>query len=387
MCTAGAPRPQHSWDVGRGRAGAVRSRWGTRRALRSRWVRPSVRARRGHGRAPRAPLCAGARAVVRLGGAGRRGPEAGRGVPEPLPVLPQHRALHASAAGGRARCGAADLHPVSPRGAEGPGEKGESGGAGRLGSGAQGRSWTGGTFGGFGRRGAGRGPAGLCPPWSGRGGRPPEPPLFGARNLPLDREVVGGSRGKPRSAGAPPSRSLPPRPPFSRSGPSAPKRGAPLLLLRVSPFSFLPLPLPGSPSCPFSRCRNPSGDPRPRSPPCPCIHPRRPEPPAPGVLAPRGARPSGSPCARSAPRGWPLASPGQPGSEGLRAGRVLPRVLPLVSSRDGPRSRVSRTSPILGAPVGTKYCAWALPAPQRPNAGPWPGVPRAPGCRRSSLGP
>lgn len=74
------------------------------------------RPRRGHGRAPRgprSPLPAVARAVLRLGCADCRRPEAGRGVPEPLPVLPHHCALHASAAGERARRGAADLHSVS----------------------------------------------------------------------------------------------------------------------------------------------------------------------------------------------------------------------------------------------------------------------------------
>lgn len=48
MCTAGGPPPPAQLGRGPrpgGRAGAVRSRWRTRRALRDRWVRPaSVRA-------------------------------------------------------------------------------------------------------------------------------------------------------------------------------------------------------------------------------------------------------------------------------------------------------------------------------------------------------
>lgn len=42
-----------------------------------------------------------------------------RVVPQPLPLLPQHRALHASDAGERARRVAADHHPVSSREREG----------------------------------------------------------------------------------------------------------------------------------------------------------------------------------------------------------------------------------------------------------------------------
>lgn len=75
-----------------------------------------------HGRAPHAPpLPSGASAMLRLGGYGGGRLKAGGRLSKPLPVLPYHRALHASVAGGRARRGAADLHPVSAaRGRWGP---------------------------------------------------------------------------------------------------------------------------------------------------------------------------------------------------------------------------------------------------------------------------
>lgn len=66
-----------------------------------------------HGRAPHAPLPAGAPAVLCLVGHGGGRLEARGRLSKPLPVFPYHRALHASVAGGRARRGAADLHPVS----------------------------------------------------------------------------------------------------------------------------------------------------------------------------------------------------------------------------------------------------------------------------------
>lgn len=128
MCTAGAPPPPppaHSWDVGPGPEGSVGSR---------RWMcppRPPLRSKRisvcsvravYHGRAPHAPpLPSGASAMLRLGGYGGGRLKAGGRLSKPLPVLPYHRALHASVAGGRARRGAADLHPVSAaRGRWGP---------------------------------------------------------------------------------------------------------------------------------------------------------------------------------------------------------------------------------------------------------------------------
>lgn len=66
-----------------------------------------------HGRAPHAPLPAGARAVLLLVGHGGGRLQARGRLSKPLPVFPYHCALHASVAGGRARRGAADLHPVS----------------------------------------------------------------------------------------------------------------------------------------------------------------------------------------------------------------------------------------------------------------------------------
>lgn len=123
MCTAGAPRPPRTagtWardlraQLG---AGGGRARRGLRCGPR---VPASVRAVY-HGRALRAPLPAGAPAMLRLGGYGGGRLQARGRLSEPLPVLPYHGALHASVAGGRACGGAADLHPVSAaRGCWGP---------------------------------------------------------------------------------------------------------------------------------------------------------------------------------------------------------------------------------------------------------------------------
>lgn len=228
MCTAGAPRPPHTAGP---RAGgraqsepAVDAPGPARVPVRT----SSARARRGHGRAPRGPLSAGARAVLRLGRAGRRLPEAGRRVPEPLPVLPHHRALHASAAGGRARRGAADLHPVSAagRGARGAGAAG-------AGVGAYGRRLLPRAFVRLGRgAGGGRAPC----------ARPPEPPLFGAQNQ-RRAGTSSGAAGKPRSPPAPrpaaPARPPSPCGPVSLSSPSpghpSSSPRAPVVLLPVSP--------------------------------------------------------------------------------------------------------------------------------------------------------
>lgn len=115
MCTAGAPRPPRTagtWarDL-RTQLGAGGGR--ARRGLRcDPHVPGSVRAIY-HGRAPHAPLPTGARTMLLLGGYGGGRLEARGRLSKPLPVLPYHRALHASVAGGRTRCVAADLHSVS----------------------------------------------------------------------------------------------------------------------------------------------------------------------------------------------------------------------------------------------------------------------------------
>lgn len=270
-----APRTAGTWAAA-GRAGAVRRRPGTRRGLRGRSVRPSVRARRSHGRAPRAPLPAGARAVLRLGGAGRGAPEAGRGVPEPLPVLPQHRALHASAAGGRARRGAADLHPVSARG-PGPGGRGRARTGGRSGgSGVGGRAFV-----------------------RAAGARSADSGAAFVRHLEysLHGEVVGT-----RSCGDQP-----------RRAPRAPRRRSPL-----------PPPRPGRPSPPGARGtpRPPSSSPSPPSSSCPS--------PSPHSEAPLRLPPScrnfvrGPSVTRASAPGAQSLPPRCPGLSGARFSRACP---------------------------------------------------------------
>lgn len=218
MCTAGAPRPPHTAGP---RAGgraqsepAVDAPGPARVPVRT----SSARARRGHGRAPRGPLSAGARAVLRLGRAGRRLPEAGRRVPESLPVLPHHRALHASAAGGRARRGAADLHPVSAAGRGARGRRGP--GSGRTGAGCcRGPLSASAVARGAGERRARGLRSRLClaPRTSAGPGRRPEPRGSPARRrrparqlLPAPLPPAAPSPSPPRAQGTPPP---PPAPP------------------------------------------------------------------------------------------------------------------------------------------------------------------------------
>lgn len=271
-CAQLAP-PAPSAQLGRGPRPGGRSR---EPAVVAPCVRASVRAV-GHGQAlqgPRTPLPAGACAVLRLGVAGRSGPEAGRRVSEPLPVLPHHRALHASAAGGRARRGAADLHPVSAAGGAGPGGSWRSGSAGVSGGGGRG-GWRGprarGVLGArdaeanlrrgtWGDRGGGTRWAFVRPARHAEGrtralcARPPEPPLFGTRNprrtgklLEPPGEAPLASRRPPSSAGRllPSGSRLLLRSPLPRSGPLGP----PPLPERGAAPSVLPPPSPGSSSC------------------------------------------------------------------------------------------------------------------------------------------
>lgn len=173
MCTAGAPpRPPRTAGTWAGDlraqlgAGGGRARRGLLRCCPR--VPAPVRAVC-HGRAPHAPLLpAGARAVLRLVGHGGGRLEARGRLSKPLPVLPYHRALHASVAGGRARRGATDLHPVSAaRGHWGPRmcDSGGSRGVRSLGDGGRGLAMLG--YPGVPRRVCWA----FCPSWLGRQGR------------------------------------------------------------------------------------------------------------------------------------------------------------------------------------------------------------------------
>lgn len=166
--------------------------------------------------------------------------------------------------------------------------------------------------------GAGQGPAALCPRWSGRRGRtwaqfarPPEPPLFGAGNAPLDWEVVGSSPGKscsppdgparsPRAAGIPPVGSPPPLPFLPLWAVSS--RSARLPLLGSAGIFPLRLPLLSPPSLPPSLSSWRAAPPGPAlgilprgpslthgsAPPSPRVRLGRREPPARNVPGPAG---------------------------------------------------------------------------------------------------
>lgn len=391
-CAQLAP-PAPSAQLGRGPRPGGRSR---EPAVVAPCVRASVRAV-GHGQAlqgPRAPLPAGACAVLRLGGAGRGGPEAGRRVSEPLPVLPHHRALHASAAGGRARRGAADLHPVSAAG-----DAGGAGSGGSWRSGSAGVSGGGGRAGGLGardaeanlRRGTWGDPGGgtrwafVRPARDAEGrtralrARPPEPPLFGTRNprrtgklLEPPGEAPLASRRPPSSAGRllPSGSRLLLRSPLPRSGPLGPpplpERGAapsvlpppsrvprPVLspppLSSSSPaFLLLFLLLPPSSSSPGLR---PLPSPA-RWSAVPTPSPRAGEASPEEPQFPRPRRP-GSQCPRIRPQRPLLGCPGGPAVlRGFSCAQSEPGGR---GSREGPRgSRRSRGSERVSAP-GTSF--------------------------------
>lgn len=183
-----------------------------------------------------------------------------------------------------------------------------------------------GTSGRIRRRGPGGGPLAFVRPGPGAEGgpglraRPPEPPLFGARNPLLDGEVVASGWGKPRSARPVPlpiapllAPLSPVRPLSSRSAvrpSSTPSSSCPSPSSYLAPFHPFPL-LQEPPSRTFSDTRprpappiapHPSGAPRASCPRCP----------GPGAHGSLGVslRPERAwrPRLRDVPRGWFLGS-------------------------------------------------------------------------------